>query len=107
MVGDDLRVLGQVVGEHVRRVPGHEPVAERAPVVGPAELADRDGGVGVGLLERVGALLVCGQLIVVPQPVVDLAGNLAGVNHHVLDRAATTGGAATACRQGQAQGGHA
>ena len=38
LLGDELRVLRQVVGEDVGRVAGNEAVRELAPVVGPAEL---------------------------------------------------------------------
>ena len=107
LLGDELRVLRQVVGEHVGRVAGDEAVGELAPVVVPAELADLDVDVRVGRLEVVRAGLVRGLLGVVPQPVVDVAGGGAGVDRpafgavtaFVLAPAAATGG------EGQAQGG--
>jgi hypothetical protein len=74
----ELGELGQVVGEHVRRGVGDEAGGELGPVGIPAVLRDVDAQPGVGLLERVGALLVAGLLGRVPQPVLDGAEAAAG-----------------------------
>jgi hypothetical protein len=108
LVGDVLRVLGQVIGEHVRGVTCHEGVVQLVPIVVPSELADLDLGVRVRCLELVGALLVCRLLGALPEPVVDLAGDVGGVDR-VITRAATATATSrvsptTAGGQGEAEG---
>ena len=68
---DVLGELRQVVGEDVGCGVGDEARGELGPVGVPAVLRDVDLQAGIGLLERVGALLVARLLGRVPQPVLD------------------------------------
>ena len=103
LLGDELRVLGQMVGENVGRVTGHEAVGELAPVVVPAILGDLDIDIGVGLLELVRAGLVRRLLVGVPQPVADVAGGVAGVDGAAFESPPPRFGAATTATGGESQ----
>src|SRR5699024_3536512 len=61
----------EVIGEDVGTDPRDETRGELAPVVVPAVLADAHVDIGIVLFEGLDALLVGGQLIGVPQPVVE------------------------------------
>jgi hypothetical protein len=60
-----------VVGEHVRRGAGDEPARQRRPVVAPVRHLDLDVDARVLLLEALGALLVDGLLVLVPERVAE------------------------------------
>ena len=71
---DELREARQVVGEGVGAGTRDEARGELRPVVVPAQLGDPHEDVGVLGHERIDRGGVGGQLVRVPQPVVDLGG---------------------------------
>src|SRR5690606_21332872 len=68
---DEVGVLAEVIGEHVGCGPGGHSIRDLAPVVVPAGLRDLDGDVLLRGVEVLRTLLIGGQLVRVPQPVVD------------------------------------
>ena len=71
LVLHELRVVGDVVGEHVWGGPRGDLRGQVLPVLAPGGLGDLDLDVRVLRGERIRALLVERKLVVVPQPVLE------------------------------------